>query len=66
MRWMLMSIAIGLTGCTAPVTETGLCRGLDGPVADLRGALVANVTDTPETVGEAGTRVVLGFEAGCR
>ena len=65
MRFGILLAALGLTGCVATVSEPGLCAGLRGPVADLRGALLAH-PETPEAVGEAGADVVLGFEAGCR
>lgn len=65
MRFLVLTAALGLTGCVATVSPTGICAGLQRPVADLRGALEAN-PDTPQAVGEAGTDVVLGFEAGCR
>jgi hypothetical protein len=65
MRYLLIVIALGLTGCVRPAPDSAVCAGLDRPVADLRRALVAHPA-TPEPVGEAGTDVVLGFEAGCR
>ena len=66
MRWIILPIALGLTGCSATVSTSGLCAGLSRPVGELRGALVSNAAETPEAVGEAGTDVVLGLEAGCR
>jgi hypothetical protein len=64
MRLLLLMAVLGLTGCAVPVSDSAICAGLDRPVSELRGALIAN-PDTPELVGEAGTDVVLGFEAGC-
>ena len=46
------------------VSDSALCAGLDRPVSDLRLGLEAH-PETPQAVGEAGTDVVLGFEAGC-
>lgn len=64
MRWFVLMAALGLTGCVKPASEPGLCAGLRRPVADLRTGLERH-PETPEDVGEAGTDVVLGFEAGC-
>lgn len=60
---MRMLILLALTGCTA-VSDSAICAGLARPVAELRAALEAN-PQTPDPVGEAGTDVVLGMEAGC-
>lgn len=62
---LAMMIAVGFTGCMAPAPDEAFC----GPVfADLiaqqRAALEAH-PETPQAVGEAGTDVVLGHEAGC-
>ena len=64
MRWFVLMAALGLTGCVKPVSEPGLCAGLRRPVADLRSGLELHPETAPE-VGEPGTDVVLGFEAGC-
>lgn len=48
-----------------PATDGAICAGLKRPIADLRGALMAH-PETPQDVGEAGTRVVLMTEAGCQ
>jgi hypothetical protein len=48
-----------------PSTESaGVCEGLSGAVAGLETALLAH-PETPPAVGEAGTDVVIGFNAGC-
>lgn len=65
MRWIALLAVAGLTACNQPVSNSGLCAGLSRPVTALRGALIANAAQTPEAVGEAGTDVVLGFNAGC-
>lgn len=65
MRYLLIVIALGTTGCVRPVSDSAVCAGLAVPVSDLRRGLEAH-PDTPQAVGEAGTDVVLGFEAGCR
>ena len=65
MRLLLLMAVLGLTACTEPVpSKSGICAGLQRPVGDLRKSLEAN-PQTPQAVGEAGTDVVLGFEAGC-
>lgn len=65
MRTLILACVAGLTGCVATVSDEAVCAGLRRPVADLRGALMAH-PETPQDVGEAGTRVVLMTEAGCR
>ena len=65
MRYLILISVIGLTGCSTNVSDSAICAGLNRPVSDLRNALESH-PDTPEPVGEAGTDVVLGFEAGCR
>lgn len=64
MRLLIILSVIGLTGCAERATTSGLCIGLRPSVADLRSALLDN-PQTPEAVGEAGTDVVIGFNAGC-
>lgn len=64
MRLMLIVIALGTTACKMTVPDSAVCAGLGRPVADLRRGLEAH-PETPQAVGEAGTDVVLGFEAGC-
>lgn len=64
LRSIGLLLAIGLTGCAEIVSPIGVCGGLARPVAELRGALEAH-PETPGAVGEAGTDVVLGYEAGC-
>lgn len=65
MRYLLIAIAAGMTGCTEAARNDGaICAGLTRPVADLRRGLEAH-PETPRAVGEAGTDVVIGFEAGC-
>lgn len=64
-RYLLIPIVLGLTGCVEPVSEPAICAGLNAPVTELRAALIAN-PQTPEPVGEAGTDVVLGYNAGCK
>lgn len=64
MRTLILLTVVGLTGCSTAVSDVALCSGLKRPVAALRGALMAH-PDTPQAVGEAGTRVVLLTEAGC-
>ena len=65
MRILILLAVLGTTCCSAAVSDTALCSGLKRPVADLRGSLMAH-PETPQDVGEAGTRVVLLTEAGCR
>lgn len=65
MRTLILLAAISLTGCAATASDEAICAGLKRPVADLRGALIAH-PETPQRVGEAGTRVVLLTEAGCQ
>lgn len=61
----LMLIAAGITGCTRPATDAAFCRDLfAGKISELRGALMAH-PETPASVGEAATDVVIGHEAGC-
>ncbi len=64
MRLMHILPVLGMTSCLGNVSEPGICAGLDRPVAELRRGLEAH-PETPQAVGEAGTDVVLGFEAGC-
>lgn len=64
MRLLLLTAALGLTGCAMPVSDSAICVGLDRPVTLLRSSLESH-PETPQAVGEAGTDVVLGFEAGC-
>jgi len=66
MRWIVLTAALGLTACTAPVEQSGLCAGLRRPVGVLRAALDRHTDTTPDDLGEAATDVVLGAEAGCR
>lgn len=54
---------ISLSAC---VTADGVCPGLKKPTADTRSALLSEGMATPETVGDAATRLVLASEAGCR
>jgi hypothetical protein len=58
----------GTTAC-APQTRLGatdaVCAPLAPYVAALRRELLAH-PETPNAVGEAGTDVVIGFEAACR
>jgi hypothetical protein len=63
-RLLLAVLAMtGIAGCVTP-NEAGLCLGLRPDVARLRTALLAN-PQTPDTVGQAGTDVVIGFRGGC-
>lgn len=62
---LLLVAAIGMTGCVGTASDAGLCLGLRSDVAALRQALLAH-PETPAPVGEAGTDVVIGFQAGCR
>lgn len=56
---------IGTSACLKPPTESaGVCEGLSGAVAGLEASLLAH-PETPPAVGEAGTDVVIGFNAGC-
>lgn len=64
MRYLLIVIALGTTACSPRAIDSAVCAGLDRPVSDLRSALLGN-PQTPQAVGEAGTDVVIGFEAGC-
>ena len=66
MRLTIAALAVvtGMGACSAPAVDSGLCRGLARPVADLRAALEAH-PETPVAVGEAGADVVIGVEAGC-
>lgn len=65
MKPILISlIALGTTGCVASVSDSAICAGQNRPIAALRAAMTAH-PETPEAVGEAGTRVVLRHEAGC-
>lgn len=64
MRLALLMAACGLTACAPRVSDSALCAGLNRPVIELRTGLEAH-PETPQAVGEAGTDVVLGFEAGC-
>ena len=66
MRLRLLALAalLGATGCVSTTTSEGLCLGLGPPGAALERALLAH-PETPDAVGEAGTDVVIGFDAGC-
>lgn len=68
MRWSVPALALaGMTAC-APIpasVEAGLCIGLGPHVSALERALLAH-PETPQPVGEAGTDVVIGYDAGCR
>lgn len=66
MRLIVLLAVLGVTACAAPAppSEPAICAGLKRPVADLRAALERH-PETPEPVGQTGTDVVLGFEAGC-
>lgn len=61
---MRIILLLALAGCTS-VSDSAICAGLKRPVAELRAALEAN-PQTPDPVGEAGTDVLLGMEAGCQ
>lgn len=65
MRWIILTGALGLTGCAVPVTDAGICIGLKPPVDALASALLNGAGRVPDEVGEAGVDVVLGFRAGC-
>lgn len=65
MRYLLIVTVFGLTACVRPAPDSAVCAGLNRPVSELRRGLEAH-PETPQAVGEAGTDVVLGFEAGCR
>lgn len=65
MRTLILLSVIGLSGCVETVSDSAVCAGLKPSVAQLRGALERH-PETPQAVGEAGTRVVLLTEAGCR
>ena len=54
-----------VSGCVGATSEAGLCAGLRAPVGALEAAMLAD-SRTPDPVGEAGTDVVIGFNAGCR
>ena len=54
-----------VSGCASGTSEAGLCAGLRAPVDALEAAMLAD-SQTPDPVGEAGTDVVIGFNAGCR
>lgn len=65
MRSIIALAVIGLSGCAA-TSDAAFC----GPdftqaVQGLRAGL-EQYPDTPDAVGEPGTDVVLGHEAGCR
>ena len=53
-----------VSGCASGTSEAGLCAGLRAPVDALERALLAHPA-TADEVGEAGTDVVIGFNAGC-
>lgn len=59
-------ICLGLSACSAPTSDAAFCTSPEfkGAVGDLREGLEAH-PETPQAVGEAGTDVVLGYEAGC-
>lgn len=61
---LILTAAAGLTGCATPANDSAICAGLARPIAALRGALLAH-PETPQAVGESGTRVVVLTEAGC-
>jgi len=66
MKLFLIALAVtGLTGCSA-TTDAAMCGALRPPAKALRAGLEANLTTTPDAVGEPATDVVVIVEAGCR
>jgi hypothetical protein len=55
----------GASGCVTVASPDAVCEGLRSPVASLEHALLAH-PETPDPVGEAGTDVVIGYDAGCQ
>ena len=64
LKSLAVTAVLGMTGCVAGTSEAGLCAGLRAPVDALERALLAHPA-TADEVGEAGTDVVIGFNAGC-
>ena len=66
MLWRTLAVMalLGAIGCASGTSEAGLCAGLRAPVDALERALLAHPA-TADEVGEAGTDVVIGFNAGC-
>lgn len=60
----MLAAVLGLTACAPAANDAGICAGLSATTAELRAALEAH-PETPDAVGEAGTDVVIGLEAGC-
>lgn len=65
MRSILVLILLGVSACTAPLSDAAFC-GSDYTtnIAALRAGLEQN-PQTPDAVGEPAVNVVLGHEAGC-
>lgn len=59
-----MMMALGVTGCVAEVSDAAFC-GPDFTQAIQRLADALPNAETPDTVGQAGTVVVLAHDAGC-
>lgn len=65
LKILAVTAALGMTGCVGTGTsDSGLCAGLRGSVNALEAGLLAH-PETPDAVGEAGTDVVIGYNAGC-
>lgn len=63
---LVLLAVIGVSACNGPdATDAGICFAQGADVAALRLALETH-PETPDAVGEAGTNVVIGFEAACR
>ena len=63
MRLILLTMTIGVAGCTS-VSDAAFCGpDFTGAIERLADALPN--PDTPDNVGRAGTSVVLAHDAGC-
>ena len=48
------------------MSDSGLCKGLMGPVDDHAQALLDENQKVPASVMLTGTRVIAGFDSGCQ
>lgn len=61
LKGLTLAVLLGLTGCTQPIP----CSAIAPKVAEVRAGLVAH-PETPTSVGEPTTDLVIGLEAICR
>ena len=63
----LVTSTVLLTSCASvsQVSDSGLCRGLMGPIDDHAQALLDENQKVPASVVLTGTRVIVGFDAEC-